>query len=79
MDQLKDNIRMQLNEIEILKSIYSRTNEFQAEDEDALMEAEEFLGSKNIVLKRNISFLIRFNLQNELEETQVCQTEPLDH
>ncbi len=68
MDQLKENIGVQLNEIEILKSIYSNTNEFQIEDEEALMDATEFLETEKSILSRNISFLIRITIQSDQAE-----------
>jgi hypothetical protein len=71
MDSLKEDIRTQLNEIEVLKSIYSNTNEFQIEDEEALMDANDFLMADGAVLTRNIGFVIRFNVQIDTMTAEV--------
>lgn len=59
--ELLDNIEKQLTEIEILKSIYSNSNEFQIEDEGALLEASLFVNRQENEFKRNLGFFIKIN------------------
>ena len=59
------NIEKQLEEIEILKSIYSNSNEFQIEDELAFLEAQVFVSSNKQEfdlneLNRKLGFIIKF-------------------
>ena len=63
LDVDESNIEKQLVEIEILKSIYPNVNEFQIEDEDALLEAQLFLSKQEISFKRNLGFIIKLNAE----------------
>jgi hypothetical protein len=60
---LEECLEMQLMEIEILQSIYSNENEFVIEDEEAILDAREYLDSVNkaIHIQRQIGFIIKFN------------------
>ena len=58
---LEANIEKQLVEIEILKSIYPNSNEFQIEDEEALLEAQLFLSKQEKSFMRNLGFIIKLN------------------
>jgi hypothetical protein len=79
MESLIENIEKQLFEIEILKSIYSNPNEFTIEDNEALIEANEFLSEKSLykIPERTLGFIIKFNansnndLNDESLELQV--------
>lgn len=65
-----ENFEKQLEEIEILKSIYSNPNEFLIEDEYALFEMNEFLCDKDVnkIPQHRIGFIIKFNA-NYCDET----------
>jgi hypothetical protein len=56
-------LEMQLMEIEILQSIYSNENEFVIEDEEAMLDAREFIESENKIIRiqRQLGFIIKFN------------------
>jgi hypothetical protein len=60
---LEANIEKQLMELEILQSIYSNSNEFVIEDEEAVHGVREFLANPKV--KRlpscNLGFVIKFN------------------
>lgn len=60
---LEECLEMQLMEIEILQSIYSNENEFVIEDEEAMLDAREYIESvnKTIHIKRQLGFIIKFN------------------
>jgi hypothetical protein len=62
-DATETNIEKQLVEIEILKSIYPNLNEFQIEDEEALLEAQLFLSKQENSFKRNLGFIIKLNAE----------------
>jgi hypothetical protein len=66
--ELIENIEKQLEEIEILKSIYPNPKEFSIEDEYAIYEANEFLcnkGLNNKNLKRRIGYIIKCDANND--------------
>jgi hypothetical protein len=62
-DATETNIEKQLVEIEILKSIYPNLNEFQIEDEEALLEAQLFLSKQENSFKRNLGFIVKLNAE----------------
>lgn len=68
---LYENIEKQLEEIEIIKSIYSNPNEFSLEDPDAVEDAIEFVNkfksieSDSFSLSKTISFIIKIGVDVE--------------
>lgn len=60
----RENVEKQLFEVEILKSIYSNSNEFVFDDEDAYYEAQAFLSNPDdkTLLVRKLGFSIKFNV-----------------
>lgn len=59
----QENIEKQLFELEVLKSIFSNSNELSVEDEEAVLELQAFLSSPDdkSLLQRKLGFVIRFN------------------
>jgi hypothetical protein len=73
----QNNIYKQLEEIELISSIYSNTNEFVIEDPEAIEECRSFLTTKKLP-KRNIGYIIKFNLdvtENNIESHTQLDTE----
>ena len=73
----QDNIYKQLEEIELISSIYSNTNEFVIEDPEAIEEFRSFLTTKKLP-KRNIGYIIKFNVdvtENNIESQTKLNTE----
>ena len=68
--ELSENIEKQLEEIEILKSIYPNPREFSIEDDDAIYEANEFLCDKDVnkILKRRIGYIIKCEANCDVDE-----------
>lgn len=71
-----ENIEKQLFEIEILKSIYSNSNEFHIEDEEAVLDAEAFLlnPKDKSLLRRRLGFVIKFNADVAQEKNKTKKT-----
>jgi len=69
----QENIEKQLSEIELISSIYANTNEFIIEDPEALEECRTFLTTKEIP-KRNIGYIIKFNVDVITENNTESQT-----
>lgn len=60
----KENIEKQLFEIEVLRSIYSNTNEFIFDNDDAYFETQAFLSNPEdkTLLGRKLGFSIKFSI-----------------
>jgi hypothetical protein len=74
---LKENIEMQLMEIEILQSIYSNSNEFSLEDQEALDDMQRFLASNasnRQLVRRKLGFVLKFAVDCEKRSDQVTQS-----
>lgn len=71
----ESNIEKQLIEIEILKSIYPNSNEFQIEDEDALFEAQIFAEKQDKLFKRNLGFIIKLNADIKNDDNEDSYTQ----
>ena len=72
--ELFENIEKQLTEIEILKSIYSNSNEFTLEDEEALVDATELIGNgfeEGSTLNKSLGFVLNFSILRNIEEDQI--------
>ena len=64
---LKENIEKQLIEIEILQSIYSNSNEFSLEDQEARLDSQFFLSQDTCdtsLLRRKLGFVIKFSVDS---------------
>ena len=78
---LYENIEKQLEELEIIRSIYSNPNEFNLEDAEAVDDAIEFVNkykdieSDDFSLTKTISFIIKIGVDIEKSSAKDSQLE----
>ena len=65
---LKDNLEAQINEIELLQSVYSQPGEFKIEDEDAYLLAEAFINGSALSPPNTLSFTVHLRIMDEEED-----------
>ena len=85
---VKDNLEQQINEIELLQSVYSMPGEFKIDDEAAFTLAGSFINGLSVTHPSTLSYTVHLTVSNEDEEqyniiTDICcriqNTYPADH
>ncbi len=69
-DTIKDNMQQQLNEIELLQSVYSMPGEFKIDDEDAFALAGSFLNSTTDSHPTTVSYTVHLTVNVDDSEDQ---------
>ncbi|CAF1602747.1 unnamed protein product [Adineta ricciae] len=64
MALIRSCIEQQLTEIELLRCCYPSTDEFYLDDIDAFNEAKQFIDGKQDNLQRNLSFILKLQLND---------------
>jgi hypothetical protein len=64
MASIRSYIEQQLNEIELLRSCYSSTDEFHLDDIEAFNEAKEFIDGNKENFEKNLSFVLKLHLND---------------
>ena len=77
---VKANLEQQINEIELLQSVYSKPGEFKIDDKDAFTLAEAFVSGNSPSCPNYLSYTVHLSVDDEEDEDHVtidicCRTQ----
>lgn len=77
MDAVKENLKLQLSELEMLQSAYCNPEEIQLDDYAIIVDIEDFIQGKTKILPQYLSFNV--NLSVESVKFELSVTLPTDY
>ena len=63
--QVKDNFEQQINEVELLESVYSEAGEFKIEDESAFSLAKAYTSGDSLTYPKSLSYSVHLSMTEE--------------
>lgn len=66
-DAIRECLRKQLEEFELLRSIYCHTGEFMTDDSKVIYEIAEFLNDERSSIERNLDYRIKFDINSAIK------------